>query len=668
MMAQREQWATRIGVIMAVAGSAVGLGNFLRFPGQAAQNGGGAFMIPYFIALLVLGIPLCWAEWTMGRYGGTRGFNSSPGIFSVIWPNPLAKYVGAVALLVPLVIYMYYVVIEAWCLGYAWYYLKGDLMKGTDAAAYQEFFQDFVGEKEDGFLYAGGHGQVFYFILVTFLLNFVLIYRGVTKGIEIFCRYAMPIMALCAIFVLVRVLTLGAPVEGKPDQSVVNGLSFMWTPQMEKLGRAETWLAAAGQIFFSLSVGFGIVINYASYLRKKDDVALSGLTASSVNEFFEVCLGGLITVPAAFVFFGVAAGAFTTFGLGFNALPNVFALMPWGRLFGFLWFLMLFLAAITSSISMLQPVIAFLEEGFGLKRHASVALLGLITTLGGLFVVYYSKDLLALDTLDFWVGNVTIFVLAMFQAVIYGWVFGIQRGHEELHQGAHIRVPWFVQIMLKYITPVYLFVIFIGFCWQSLPSSESKLFTADAQFATGLDNEEVADPLRELFAKNKEDLPEEIRVEPRKGDWRIRDAGGPWLYTVSPANGELQVNKHKAGYIEKISTTPVVRRSVLVIGAVFVLLLVLVYFAGKRWMAEGRLRSDAEYSMRGPLTAIAVVAAVLLLFAAVPPAWAVMTISIGAVLVLCGWCMYRVLTLPPLEEETLKGPLEIDTGDTNDAE
>ncbi|MCU0878566.1 MAG: hypothetical protein MUF06_12345, partial [Pirellulaceae bacterium] len=111
-----EQFATRIGVILAVAGSAVGLGNFLRFPGQAAQNGGGAFMIPYFVALLVLGIPLCWAEWTMGRYGGTRGFNSAPGIFSVICRDNRARYFGSLALLIPLVIYMYYVVIEAWCL------------------------------------------------------------------------------------------------------------------------------------------------------------------------------------------------------------------------------------------------------------------------------------------------------------------------------------------------------------------------------------------------------------------------------------------------------------------------------------------------------------------------------------------------------------------------
>jgi NSS family neurotransmitter:Na+ symporter len=464
-----EQFATRMGVILAVAGSAVGLGNFLRFPGQAAQNGGGAFMIPYFVALLLLGIPLGWAEWTMGRYAGTRGFNSAPGIFSVIWRHPLAKYFGSIALLIPLVIYMYYVVIEAWCLGYAWYYLTGDLMLGAGTEKYDTFFNNFVGSQEDGFLYAGGHGQVFYFILITFVLNFILIYRGISKGIETFCSYAMPVMAVCAICVLVRVMTLGTPDPAKPDQNVMNGLGFMWNPDFTQVLNPKTWLAAAGQIFFSLSVGFGVIINYASYLKKKDDVVLSGLTANSMNEFFEVCLGGLITIPAAFMFLGVAAGTFGTFGMGFVALPNVFDAMPAGRLFGFLWFFMLFLAAITSSLSMLQPVIAFFEEGLGLKRHASVAFLMLITAMGSGFVVYFSKGMLALDTLDFWVGTMAIVVLALVQSILYGWIFGIERGDKEAHYGAHLRIPWFIQYTLKYVTPLFLIAIFGGVCLTQGP-------------------------------------------------------------------------------------------------------------------------------------------------------------------------------------------------------
>lgn len=469
---------------MAVAGSAVGLGNFLRFPGQAAQNGGGAFMIPYFISLVLLGIPLCWAEWTMGRYGGGLGFNSAPGIFSAIWRRPFAKYLGALAVVIPLVIYMYYVVIEAWCLGYAYYYLTGKLMLGSAPEAYTSFFSRYVGSSSDGFLYHRGEGQVLWFVFITFAINFALIYRGVSKGIETFCKFAMPLMALCAVCVLVRVLTLGTPDPAQPERSVLNGLGAMWNPNFQELKDPETWLAASGQIFFSLSVGFGIVVNYASYLKRDDDIALSGLTASSMNEFFEVCLGGLITLPAAFIFFGAAAGEFGTFGLGFNALPNVFARMPGGQFFGFAWFFMLFLAAITSSLSMLQPVIAFLEEGFGLKRHASVTLLGLLTALGSGFVIYFSEGLLALDTFDFWVGTTLIFVLGMIEAFLYGWVFGIERGEAELHRGAHIRVPRLVQSILKFVTPAYLLVIFLAFCYQNVPGRAKAILDSPVALAS----------------------------------------------------------------------------------------------------------------------------------------------------------------------------------------
>jgi SNF family Na+-dependent transporter len=472
-----EGWGSRLGIILAVAGSAVGLGNFLRFPGQAAQHGGGAFMIPYFVALLLLGIPLGWAEWTMGRYGGLRGFNSAPGIYSVIWRHPLAKYFGGIALLVPLVICMYYVVIEAWCLGYAWYYLTGHLMQGKEPAKYAAFFDNFIGKHEDGFLYEGGHGQVIWFIGITFVLNFILIYRGIARGIEEFCKWAMPIMALCALCVLVRVFTLGTPDPAYPEQNLNAGLGYMWNSDFTALAKPKTWLAAAGQTFFTLGVGFGIIINYSSYLKRTDDVVLSSLTAGSVNEFFEVCLGGLITIPAAFMFLGAAglAGNPGTYDLGFKTLPNVFAAMPGGQLFGFLWFTMLFLAAITSSISMLQPVIAFFEEGLGLKRHASVAFLFLISAMGSAFVVYFSKDRLALDTLDFWGGTMLLVVLALVQAILYGWILGIEEGEKSAHEGAHLRIPTLVQFNLKFVSPAFLAIVLIGFAVTDGPASVAAL-------------------------------------------------------------------------------------------------------------------------------------------------------------------------------------------------
>jgi SNF family Na+-dependent transporter len=488
MSQSKDQWGSRLGVILAVAGSAVGLGNFLRFPGNAAANGGGAFMIPYFCALIFLGIPICWAEWTMGKHGGQFGFNSAPAIFGAIGRRSIWRYLGVLGLIVPIVIYMYYVLIESWCMGYALSYLLGWVDLGKDPSQYASnsvsYFNSFVGANQDGLMLDGKiHISVVVWIFV-FAVNFLLIYRGLSKGIETFCTYAMPLMAICAFAVLIRVLTLGTPDPSRPELSVMNGLGFMWNPKpidagenwLAALAKPKVWMAAAGQIFFSLSVGFGVIINYASYLKRKDDTVLSGLTASATNEFFEVCLGGLITIPAAFVFLGIAGAATTgTFDLGFKTLPIVFEYMPGGHFFGFLWFFMLFLAAITSSLSMLQPAIAFLEEALAIGRRASVALLGLVTGLGSLFVIFFSKDLVALAFLDDTVGTILIVVLAAVQTILFGWVLGVDRGVRLAHEGAEMRLPRFFPFVIKYVTPTYLVIMLGLWCKDDLPKFVTKV-------------------------------------------------------------------------------------------------------------------------------------------------------------------------------------------------
>jgi SNF family Na+-dependent transporter len=479
-MTEKQQWGTRVGVILAVAGSAVGLGNFLRFPGQAAANGGGAFMIPYFCALLFLGIPIGWAEWAMGRYGGRKGFHSSPSILGVFGKGALFRYLGVIGVLIPLAVSFYYTYIEAWCLGYTWHYLTGGIGIAAGApiaeqtAAAAAFYNSFTGNQEHGVI-AGGSYQTLVFWVITFLINVWLVFRGISKGIEKFVSLAMPVMAVLAVIVLLRVLTLGTPDPAKPDQSVVNGLGYMWNPDFSALGNAQTWLAAAGQIFFSLSVGFGVIINYASYMKKKDDVVLSGLTASATNETFEVGFGGLITLPAAFVFLGItgttAAIATGSFGLGFTTLPVVFAHMgALGNLIGAMWFFMLFLAAITSSISMYQPSLAFFEESLGWSRKAATTLMVGICIFGSFLVMYYSKGGIFRTTLDDWVGTFLIFVLAMVQIIAFSWVFGIERGWQEAHEGAHMRIPGFYKVIMQYVAPVYLLIVFVAFCVQNLPT------------------------------------------------------------------------------------------------------------------------------------------------------------------------------------------------------
>jgi len=466
---QRENWGSKIGVVLAVAGSAVGLGNFLRFPGQAVNNGGGAFMIPYVISFFVVGIPIAWCEWTIGRLGGRLGQNSAPGIMYAIWQRSPSKVLGALALLIPVTIYMYYILLEAWCLDYCIYFVQGgfaDLfakaISGVDSdtavvtAVVSEttaHFKENCGLNSHGALLRGG--RMVWIVLIGFVVNFFIIYQGVTRGIERFCKWAMPLLILCALIILVRVLTL-------PDIST--GLGFMWNPDWASLKNPQVWLAAAGQIFFSLSVGFGLILCYSSYLRENDDVVLTSLSASSTNEFCEVILGGLIVVPTAFLFLGAAhatGGAYGTFGIGFVTVPAIMHFMPLGHFFGAMWFGLLFLAAVTSSLSMLQPAVAFLEDGFGLKRRASVTILGVITAVGATLTMYFSKDLLAIDYTDFWC-NVLMILAATGLVIMFGWVIGAERGVQEMNRGADFRVPRFMPVMIRYVTPTFLLVILVA--------------------------------------------------------------------------------------------------------------------------------------------------------------------------------------------------------------
>ena len=312
-LAKKENWSSRTGVVLAVAGSAVGLGNFLRFPGTAVNNGGGAFMIPYILSFLLLGIPIAWCEWTIGRLGGRFHQNNGPGIMYALWRRAPAKGIGTLTLIIPMLVYMYYVLLEALCLRYSIEFFSGGFAEtfrvaegqaasGAGSAAIvqaaSDFTQDTFGMRENGAMFGT---SMLWFVLVCFLVNFVIIYRGVSKGIESFCKVAMPLLVACAVIILIRVLTLREVVDGRDINS---GLGFMWNPDWPRLKDPEVWLRAAGQIFFSLSVGFGLILCYSSYLRANDDVVLSSLSASSTNEFCEVVLGGMIIVPTAFLFLG----------------------------------------------------------------------------------------------------------------------------------------------------------------------------------------------------------------------------------------------------------------------------------------------------------------------------------------------------------------------------
>lgn len=467
---KREAWGSRLGIILAVAGSALGLGNFLRFPVQAANNGGGAFMIPYFVAFLLLGIPLMWIEWTAGRFGGGFGHGTAPGIFHSMWQkNRFIKYFGVIGIFGPMVIFIYYTYIESWLLGYSFFSLTGSLAEAGsgDQAGMESFLRGYQGVESNKFF--SGLGWAYGFFVITFLLNFAVIYHGIRSGIERLCRWAMPVLLVFGIIITIRVLTLGVPDASKPDWNLANGLGFLWNPNFAALKDAKVWLAAAGQIFFTLSVGIGVILTYASYLKKQDDVALSGLTSATTNEFAEVILGGSIVIPAAFVFFGplgiekiAQSGAFN---LGFVTMPLIFDKLYLGQVFAFMWFGLLFLAGITSSVSLAQPAIAFLEDEFNVTRKDAVKIFGTVTFIfcqPAIFLL--SKGVV--DELDFWGGTFCLVLFATIETILFAWVFGIDRAWEEIHHGADIIIPKFYKYIIKYVTPLFLIVILVSWFWQ----------------------------------------------------------------------------------------------------------------------------------------------------------------------------------------------------------
>ncbi|WP_456456767.1 sodium-dependent transporter [Thermovibrio sp.] len=470
-MAQREHWGSRIGLILAMAGNAVGLGNFLRFPTQAAENGGGAFMIPYMIAMLLIAIPLMWTEWAIGRYGGAKGHGTTPAIFKLLWKNPISKYIGALGLFIPFVVLCYYIYIESWTLGYSVFSLLG-LLPHPDPnlpqSQYLKPFQEFLAN------YTKPSAVAYLFFLITVAFNGYILYRGIKGGIEKFAKVAMPTLFIMALILMVRVILIESP-----NGTAVQGLDFLWHPDFNQLTNPKVWLAAAGQVFFTLSLGFGAIITYASYIKKDEDIVASGLASASLNELAEVILGGSIAIPAAVAFFGVMnatqvaqSGAFN---LAFVSLPAIFSNLTGGNFLGFIWFFLLFFAGATSSVAISMPIIAFLEDEFNLSRKLAVTITLIFMFLVAQVPIFMPE---ALDEMDFWAGTFFVVLFALLEVVIFFWLFGSKRAWEEINRGALFKVPRFYYFVLKYITPVSLFLILAAWSISDLPS---KLANGDLQ-------------------------------------------------------------------------------------------------------------------------------------------------------------------------------------------
>ena len=458
----KEAWGTRLGLILAMAGNAVGLGNFLRFPIQAIQNGGGAFIIPYLVSFVLLGIPLMLVEWSTGRYAGLRGHHSSPFVLQSLDKRPYWKYIGVIGLFSNIVIASYYCYIESWTLSYVYHSIIRTF-DGMTEIQVSDFFDDYlrISTSTTGIPY---ESILFYILCLS--INVWILSQTLRKGIERAAKFFMPLLIIFGLFLVVKIVTIKAGEQGAIYDGWV-GLEFLWTPDLNSLSDPKVWLSAAGQIFFTLSLGMGCIQCYASYLKENDDVVLNSMTAGFMNEFVEIVIGGSIIIPISIGYFGIDKVMdlcqIGGFGLGFRTMPYLFE--QWGdvlaSLAGIAFFGLLFGAGITSSLAMGAPIVGFLKDNFGWSRKKGALAFGSIILAFGIpTVLFFSKGVF--DEYDYWGGTVALVLYATAEIILFSWIFGVNRGWELIHQGADMRMPGIFKFILRYITPTMLILILLA--------------------------------------------------------------------------------------------------------------------------------------------------------------------------------------------------------------
>ena len=433
---QRGYWGSGLGFVLAVVGSAIGLGNIWRFPTEAGQNGGGAFVLVYVIATFLIGVPVMLAELALGR----RTQRNPVGAYRRLAPGSGWALAGGLGVLTGLIILSYYSVVAGWTLKYIWIAVSGSL-HGATPDAISGTFNDFI---QDPWSVLTCH-------LLFMLITIRIVMGGIQKGIERAAKILMPVMFVLLLLLVVRSLTLPGASEG---------LSFYLKPDFGKLDTIVI-LKAVSQAFFSLSLGMGAIITYGSYLSPKQNLISSAVWVSCFD-FLIAFLAGLAIFPALFSVAGLEPDAGP--GLIFVVLPNIFNAIPLGHFFGAAFFILLAIAALTSAISMLEVVVSFTVDEFGWKRRRAafvtgsvIFLLGIPSALGNGAVAFFS------GTLDFanqYFGGMALVVGALLVSLFVGWKWGIGNAVEELERGrGSFRLGKVWGFLIRFVCPLAILTI-----------------------------------------------------------------------------------------------------------------------------------------------------------------------------------------------------------------
>ena len=479
MIKQTEGWGTRIGLIFAMAGFAVGFGNFLRFPVQAIQNGGAAFIIPYLVSFVFIGLPMLMSEWALGRYGGTKGFHATPFMLQSLNKNRIWKYIGVFGIFTNIIVASYYTYLESWTAYFAFQSIIGTFHLQSQSEIIL-FFNNYIDSGTPGLF---PFDNIVIYVLVL-AINLFFLSRGLQKGVELVAKWGIPILIVMGIFLAIKAVTIKEGDYGAIN-SGLEGLNFLWTPDYSNMWNPKVWLAAAGQVFFTIGIGWGTIQTYASYIKAKDDIALSSLTAGMTNEFVEVIIGASILIPLTVSFIGLDKineilnlGALS---LGFKVMPYLFGHFGpvLSALSGFFWFGLLFLAGITSSIAMGSPFVSFMSNNFDWTRNKSVLTYGVITLALGLpTVLFFNEGVL--DEYDFWGGTFSLFLFAMLEIILLTWLMPKNWLWNQINLGADIRLPKLFRPIINYLTPSLLILIFVSALIKPADNDWGKAFESVA--------------------------------------------------------------------------------------------------------------------------------------------------------------------------------------------
>ena len=440
---KRDGFGSKIGIIAAAAGSAIGLGNIYRFPCEVGENGGAAFLLMYLIVVILLGIPVMLSELVIGR----RSQSNSVGAFKKLAPKTARPMVGYMGVLCGFLIFAFYSTVSGWTLEYIVKSVTNSF-QGKDLATIEQEFTAF---------HDMGWRNVMWQGIFIFLTGFV-VFKGVQNGIEKYAKILMPLLLLILVVLGIRSMTLPGAKEG---------LTFLFKPDFSKI-TGDVLIDALGQGFFSLSLGMGVLITYGSYVKKEDNLTSTAFSVVLADTAIAI-LAGLVIFPAAFSF-GVKPEA--GMGLVFNTLPMLFNQMTGGYWFCLIFFVLLAIAALTSTISLLEVLVAYLSEEQHLKRQWATVIACAGTMALGAFA---SLSLMSntpftiggqpvFDLMDFISSNILLPIGGVLIVIFMGWYLGKQKFFEEVTNDGAIKASLkkVIFFIIRYLAPVAIMIVFIS--------------------------------------------------------------------------------------------------------------------------------------------------------------------------------------------------------------